>query len=482
MNAQTGAAAPVPSRIRRALWTVAQDLLTIERDPLPRMRKPRWLAWLPHALIGYASIFFAFLVSQQVSGPYNKPGGTALALGLLTGLSLWITMFRPLAGFWLGLVAAAGTAAEIRPSMAWTAGLPPEIPVSAGEPWPWMPGALPAFALVVLLVALRVPPRVTVEAVGLAVVLTAGAEALLRPGWSASTLTEAAILFGFAGLLGYALRAVRLARGKLAEQETLTEAERARRTLLEERSRIARELHDVVAHHMSVISIQAQVAPHLVDNPSEELKENLAGIRENALEALTELRRVLGVLRSEQPDDPADAANPHHPQPTLADLDALVDNVRGAGLEVTTELAGIRRPLTPGTELTAYRIVQEALSNCLRHAPGSQVEVGIAYGPREVHLCIANSRPTRPPQPSPGTGHGLLGMRERAGMLGGELVAGPRPGGGYEVTAVLPVDPVDPVNPVDPVDPMDPAPQSPKSPQAPQPQQPHTPQNTEGAR
>ncbi|KJY46631.1 histidine kinase, partial [Streptomyces sp. NRRL S-444] len=91
--------------------------------------------------------------------------------------------------------------------------------------------------------------------------------------------------------------------------------------------------------------------------------------------------------------------------------------------------------------LTAYRIVQEALSNCLRHAPGSRVEVGIAYGPRELHLCIANSAPTRPAPPSQGAGHGLLGMRERAGMLGGELASGPRPGGGYEVSAVLPMDP-----------------------------------------
>lgn len=95
-------------------------------------------------------------------------------------------------------------------------------------------------------------------------------------------------------------------------------------------------------------------------------------------------------------------------------------------------------------ELTAYRIVQEALSNCLRHAPGSQVEVGVAYGPRELHLCVANSAPTRPAPPSQGAGHGLLGMRERAGMLGGELAAGPRPDGGYEVSAVLPMDPQNP--------------------------------------
>ncbi|MER5935041.1 sensor histidine kinase [Streptomyces sp. NPDC002054] len=418
--------ATVPARLRGAVWTVVRDLLTIERDPLPRMRSPRWLAWLPHVLVGYVAVFFVFLTTEQIGSQYGVKGGPPVALGLLTGLSILVALFRPLAGFWLGLIAAGWTAAIIAHA------------ADGGQSWPWMPSGLPAFAVVILLLALRVPPRITTEAVTLVVILTWLAEGLVDPPGSDEALMSAVLLFGFAGVLGYALRAVRLARGKLAEQETLTEAERAQRALLEERSRIARELHDVVAHHMSVISIQAQVAPHLVENPSEELKENLAGIRENALEALTELRRVLGVLRSEDPEDPA---NPHHPQPTLSDLDGLVENVRGAGLEVRTEIAGIRRPLTPGVELTAYRIVQEALSNCLRHAPGSRVEVGIAYGPRELHLCVANSAPTRPAQPSPGAGHGLLGMRERAGMLGGELVAGPRPGGGYEVAAVLPMDP-----------------------------------------
>ncbi|MEV8530757.1 sensor histidine kinase [Streptomyces sp. NPDC051211] len=418
--------ATVPARLRGAVWTVVRDLLTIERDPLPKMRRPRWLAWLPHVLVGYVAVFFAFLTAEQMGSHYGIRGGAPAGLGLLTGLSILVALFRPLAGFWLGLAAAGWAAAVVAHG------------ADGGQTWPWTPSALPAFAVVVLLLALRVPPRITAEAVTLVVILTWLAEGLAAPPGSGDTLLSAVLLFGFAAVLGYALRALRLARGKLEEQETLTEAERAQRTLLEERSRIARELHDVVAHHMSVISIQAQVAPHLVENPSEELKENLAGIRENALEALTELRRVLGVLRSEHPEDPA---NPHHPQPTLADLDGLVENVRSAGLEVDTEIAGVRRPLTPGVELTAYRIVQEALSNCLRHAPGSRVEVGIAYGPRELHLCVANSAPTRTAPPSPGAGHGLLGMRERAGMLGGELAAGPRPGGGYEVTAVLPMDP-----------------------------------------
>ncbi|MFD9575015.1 sensor histidine kinase [Streptomyces sp. NPDC059982] len=401
------------------------ELFTLRRDPLPRLSRPRWLARLPHAVVLYAAVLFAFLTNTQLSDHYGVTGGPPVALSLLTGVSIAVGLSRPVAGWWLGLVAAGLVAWAIHGQ------------VGQGQSWPWLPAGFLAFAPLILLTALRVPPRVTVAVVAFPVALGLVAELAFKPEHSTTSFFAASLVFGFVGLLGYALRAVRLARGQLVAQETLTEEERARRTLLEERSRIARELHDVVAHHMSVISIQAQVAPHLVENPSEELKENLAGIRENALEALTELRRVLGVLRSEQSGEAA----PQHPQPTLAALDGLVDNVRGAGLEVTTEVAGIRRPLAPGLELTAYRIVQEALSNCLRHAPGSRVEVGIAYGPRELHLCVANSAPARAAPPSVGAGHGLLGMRERAGMLGGELVAGPRPGGGYEVSAVLPVDP-----------------------------------------
>ncbi|MEU8432351.1 sensor histidine kinase [Streptomyces sp. NPDC029216] len=428
MRQQSESPAPVPppERDGPAPYGMARQLFTLARDPLPPMKRPRWLARLPHALIGYSAVLFGFLTSAQLQDHYDVHDPRIVVLSLLTGFAILAAMFRPIAAWWIGLLTAGFIASTIHGH------------VGQGQTWPWTPVGPFAFAPLILLVALRVPPKVTATVIGVSIACTGAAEVLFKPEHSQSSAVGALLVFGFAGLLGYALRATRLARSQLVAQESLTEEERARRTLLEERSRIARELHDVVAHHMSVISIQAQVAPHLVENPSEELKENLAGIRENALEALTELRRVLGVLRSEQPDDPA---NPHHPQPTLAELDGLVDNVRGAGLEVTTEVAGVRRPLTPGVELTAYRIVQEALSNCLRHAPGSRVEVGIAYGPRELHLCVANSAPTRSAPPSPGAGHGLLGMRERAGMLGGELAAGPRPDGGYEVSAVLPMDP-----------------------------------------
>ncbi|MFF3012734.1 histidine kinase [Streptomyces sp. NPDC057939] len=402
------------------------ELFTLRYDPLPRMARPRRLARLPHVVVLLLAVFFGLTTNHELTEYYRFTGGLPVLAAVLTGASIALALFRPIPAWWLGLF-TAGLAAGVTYAH-----------VRQNEPWPWLPSGYVAFALIILLVTLRVSPRTTVSVVALSTGLTGLTELFFAPVQGASTFVVCGVLFGVAGLLGYALRAMRSARRQLVVQENVAEEERARRTLLEERSRIARELHDVVAHHMSVISIQAQVAPHLVENPSEELRENLAGIRQNALEALTELRRVLGVLRSEHPEDPA---NPHHPQPTLAELEGLVDNVRGAGLEVTTETAGIRRPLTPGVELTAYRIVQEALSNCLRHAPGSRVEVGIAYGPRDLHLCVANSAPTRPASPSPGAGHGLLGMRERAGMLGGELAAGPRPDGGYEVSVVLPLDP-----------------------------------------
>ncbi|MGW1373268.1 sensor histidine kinase, partial [Streptomyces sp. NPDC002446] len=261
-----------------------------------------------------------------------------------------------------------------------------------------------------------------------------------------------AVSFATAVVVGASLRLSRVARTRLVEQKVLTAEERARRTLLEERGRIARELHDVVAHHMSVISIQAQVAPHLVENPSDALKENLAGIRENAVEALTELRRVLGVLRSE--DAPAQGAQ-HAPQPTLDRLDELLGKVRTAGVAVAAETTGEPRPLAPGVELSAFRIVQEALSNAMRHAPGAAVRVTVGYHAGGLALRIANSAPDGPAPPSPGSGHGLLGMRERAAMLGGELATGRTPDGGYEVTALLPDNALEP--PAAPAGPTAPA-------------------------
>nr|WP_272923867.1 histidine kinase [Streptomyces sp. SID3343] len=252
-----------------------------------------------------------------------------------------------------------------------------------------------------------------------------------------------------------ALRGRAEARRELAVQSDLTTTERDRRTLLEERARIARELHDVVAHHMSVIAIQAEAAPYRVTDPPPELVKSFATIRTNAVDALAELRRVLGLLRADgESGAEVDGHGRPAPQPTLARLPDLVENVRAAGMEVETVTVGAPRELSVGVDVSAYRIAQEALSNALRHAPGTRVRVEVAYVTTGIGLRVHNEPPREPVPVAPlgsvgsagwvgsagsvGSGHGVLGMRERAGMIGGTLKAGFTADGGFEVEVFLP--------------------------------------------
>jgi signal transduction histidine kinase len=235
---------------------------------------------------------------------------------------------------------------------------------------------------------------------------------------------------------------VRVRRGNREELEVVERRHEGERALLQERQRIARELHDVVAHHMSVIAIQAEAGPYKTANPPSELVESFAEIRASALSGLNELRRVLGVLRSDQPDT--------MPQPGLEDLPGLLDSARAGGVTVTTEVTGTPRPLPDGVDLSAYRIVQEALSNAMRHAPGSTVQVKLYYGEAALVMEIRNdgvngaqADPAAPEQEwwagLGGGGHGIIGMRERAAMLGGHLQAGPVADDEFLVTAALPL-------------------------------------------
>ncbi|MFF5477243.1 sensor histidine kinase [Streptomyces sp. NPDC012935] len=408
------------------------------------MRKPfgrTWLRWLTIFLTGWIALGVSLAGGNEISDGYDLSTANGLIAGFAQGLALCVALWRPGRAWALSLAATFITALIARPHLA-------ELPHPAPN-WPWIAPEIIAHAGVLLLLALHVPTRKAVGALAVSGLATFALQGQFGGTKYSGTGAAAVAIFAIAVVVGTALRGRKEARTQLVVQETLTAEERAQRTLLEERSRIARELHDVVAHHMSVISIQAQVAPHLVENPSDELKENLDGIRQNALEALTELRRVLGVLRSEHPDAPDNPAAagtgtgtaPHAPQPTLDRLDALVDNTRAAGLTVTLAVTGERRPLQPGLELSAYRIVQEALSNVLRHAPGATARVEVVHERSGLTVWVANSRPERPAPPSPGAGHGLLGMRERAAMLGGALSAHPSPDGGYLVSAYLPAYP-----------------------------------------
>ncbi|WCN02246.1 sensor histidine kinase [Streptomyces sp. M92] len=432
-------------RIEHLLKVLHDDLWTWRADPLP---PSVWLRWLPHGIVCLAALGVLLGDAAQLNDHSKLSPEFAFLIALGQATAMVLALWRPVPAWWLSLAATVVAASAVlmqREAFKFM--------------WPWTSAGLIAHMFVLLLLALRVRTRVAVEVLVLSTLATYVLQGLIGARNYQPTGQLAVVLFAVVVVLGIALRGRREARAELVQQTSLTAEERARRTLLEERSRIARELHDVVAHHMSVISIQAQVAPHLVENPPDELKENLAGIRENALEALTELRRVLGVLRSEHPETgepldapgkPGTAAAPHAPQPTLDRIDALVENTRAAGLTVAVEISGTRRPLPPGVELSAYRIVQEALSNVLRHAPGARAWVHLTHLPTGVRVEVVNSPPVRRPPPSQGAGHGLLGMRERVAMLGGTLTAHSLPDGGYQVSAFLPADGTDQPPPDDP--------------------------------
>jgi signal transduction histidine kinase len=223
-------------------------------------------------------------------------------------------------------------------------------------------------------------------------------------------------------------------RSERAAESRRTRAEEERRRASEERLRIARELHDVLAHNISMINVQAGVALHLIDERPEQARTALAAIKEASKEALSEVRSVLGVLR--QVDEDA----PRAPTAGLARLEELVSRARAAGITVHTRTDGGPYPLPAGIDLAAFRIVQEALTNVTRHAgPGVTVTVRVTYGDGELRLEIEDDGRGAPGD-LPGGGDGLPGMRERVAALGGDIVAGPRPGtGGFRVHATLPV-------------------------------------------
>ncbi|MER5999593.1 histidine kinase [Nonomuraea angiospora] len=251
-----------------------------------------------------------------------------------------------------------------------------------------------------------------------------------------NSMPVAMVVVSVAVLFGYNVRVRRSATSKLKTEERRTRQAESAQAVLAERARIARELHDVVAHHMSVIAIQAEAVPLKARGDPAQLEAGLAEIRGLSLEAIAELRQVLGVLRDQ--DGRVDTA----PQPGLDRLDELVSNARAAGLAVLVKRAGPVDRLPPAVGLSAYRIVQESLSNAMRHAPGSTVALDVAHRRGELRLRVANG-PGAAPGAGPGAGQGVVGMRERATLLGGTLDVGPVAGGGFEVRAMLPVTDAD---------------------------------------
>ncbi len=393
----------------------------VTAPPAPR---PRWLRRGRVDLVFVADLVIALIcfgATDGVLGTESANHGYQFGSGELLGVSFALCAPLVLRSR-LPLTAWAASAAAI----VWTTLV---IQPRSLSPSSYLVTAVLVYGLCLYAVAVRCKAWVVLAAV---LCTVAGASLIDAP-----TALSAVFLTAIPVLAGVIVRSRRSNREQLAVVERRHEGERA---LLEERQRIARELHDVVAHHMSVIAIQAEAAPYKTADPPQELVDSFVQIRAAALSGLGELRRVLGVLRSET----ADTA----PTPGLDDLDSLLESARNGGVRVTCSVTGTPRPLPDGVDLSAYRIVQEALSNAIRHAPGATVQVRLYYGEAALIIEVRNSRGaagagsarTRNDALSRGGGHGIIGMRERAAMLGGHLSAGPAMQDEFLVTAALPLD------------------------------------------
>jgi signal transduction histidine kinase len=400
---------------------IAATFVTDTTSPAPP--RQRWLVLGRFDLVEVADLIVALICfgtgNTWLTNQHARHGGVAVSAGavvliaFVTSAPLVLRSRFPLTAWAASALAIVGTDAVLPPHA---------LPSSA-----YLPSSVVVYELCLYAVTVRCRPRITIAA---AVATVLGAAIL---DWS--SLAGAFFLTAIPLLLGAVVRTWRSGERRLAEQEQRHSGERV---LFEERQRIARELHDVVAHHMSVIAIQAEAAPYKTAAPPPELVECFGEIRASALTGLTELRRVLGVLRTDRPDTA--------PPPGLGDLDALLESARGGDLAVTATISGDPVTLPEGVDLSAYRIVQEALSNAMRHAPGSHVAVRVSYRDNHVGLDIRNGARSRATDPATTGvsgdrgGHGIIGMRERAAMLGGSLHAGPTEDGGFHVIAILPIN------------------------------------------
>jgi signal transduction histidine kinase len=394
--------------------------------PTPRARWQRWrgvdlvaVADVALALIGWGATN-STLSNLNAHNHGGRASAVLVLVSLLVAAPVAVRTWFPL-GAWCAALAG----------MYWaTTNMP-------GAALPYPPFAVFLYALCLYAVAVRCRQWV---------VTAAAAITIIGGLYVNITSSTGAIVVALVPVsAGVIVRSRRRNREQLAVVERRHEGER---TVLEERQRIARELHDVVAHHMSVIAIQAEAAPYKTPDPPQELVDSFAEIRASALTGLNELRRVLGVLRSDRADTV--------PQPGLDDLPALLDSARAGGVTVTSSVSGTPRTLPDGVDLSAYRILQEALSNAMRHAPGSAVAVKLRYGDGALGIEVRNGGPPTGPGAAGeqrrgtldhGSGTGIIGMRERATMLGGVLSAGPTGKGEFLVTAALPLEQDGPADP-----------------------------------
>jgi signal transduction histidine kinase len=378
------------------------------------MARARWFAAKPLLVDGVIAVVLS--VMAQVQAGWAVSVADRVLLFVVTGVVAW----RRRAPLTTSLVVAGAVAL-----MAVT----PQQPSVFGE------------YLAVILAAYTVAERRGIWVAvlgGLAMVVGVIAHDIASPDYDsagaiAGDLIVPALIWGLGRIVNF--QYWRADRSQvLLEQLEQAQAELARGAVAAERAHLARELHDVVTHSVSVVVIQAQGAQRVLEGAQPEVRQSLADIESAGRTALTEMRRLLGLLRDDE--------RQHATQPGLAELPPLFTQVRAAGLAVQFTQTGTRRALDHGVELSVYRIVQEALTNALKHAPRSLVTVELAHWADRIELCISDNGT------SAGTdrdgGRGLLGIRERVSLYGGTLEAGPLPDGGFRLHALLPVKQVTP--------------------------------------
>jgi signal transduction histidine kinase len=368
--------------------------------------------------------------------PLRSPDHRWLVLVLLSSLPLALHRKAPLASL-LVMAVASGTLQRLS-----------YIPQLAGPDGTSIGPTYLAVATAVFLTAVRRGPWVTTFVAAVFIPLSATAEAFLAPAEHrlAALLVDAVLVLA-AWALGRLSRARTAVRDEAMQRAAALEREQAanaRAAVMEERARIARELHDIVAHNVSLMVVQTIAADRVQDRSPDKAHELHATVEQTGRDTVTELRRLLDVLRTDEDTEGTPSKEP--PQPTLEALPALVEAVRVTGLDVDYQVSGTPVPLPAGYHLTVYRVVQEALTNTVKHAGATRTRVRLLWGkePERLHVRVCDDGPAgaaaataRPPAPLDGSGHGLLGMRERVAATGGTLHTGPRPGGGYCVHAVL---------------------------------------------
>ena len=401
-------------------------------DPVQEGRRPR-PSWAHVVTVATLALMLGAVFLREGKG-FTDPGAPLLVFTLLEWAPLLVRHRWPVPVL---VATVAVSAAQLVTIPLLDADWESTIGVAAYQPVP-VAVAVAAYAVAVRRDGRRWAPGVTAAVVlPLLSVLISGDDHL----WTALVMCNL-VLDGTAAGAIVASRRDRLARDA-QERLALT-----RREVEAERLRIARELHDVLAHHLTLVNAQAGVADYLVRTDPDAAARALDGMTRHTRQALDELRATVGLLRrsddTDEPIDHADEADPTRPPlPTLARLPELLDTARGAGLSLSLHEAGTRAELAPGADLAAYRVVQEAITNATKHAPGQPVEVALTWAHRRLDIRVANRPAPHAPTDTSGSGHGLLGMSERVRAAGGILTIDrpATPDGEFVVAAVLPTEP-----------------------------------------